>query len=198
MCSSQCKFAFLCLPPPHPKKRKKTDLDLLHWVQMLPWFLSFRENFLIQHGYASSLQSNHVNWLNNFLLCHILLPCKAMVIWFLEWQFDQWAEKSCGGLKNWPKILKFHIFPSIWTIRSTEKYNPRLKADRPHSRNYLHTSTDYRHTAKHGRLIMGVVALCCNWKSRAPNINRYAPKIWPLTLTCQLDPDLWPWHLTLT
>ncbi len=64
-----------------------------------------------------------------------------------------------------------------------------------------------------GWLVMVVAALCCTGQSRTPNIDRYAPEIWrqPLTLTHDLDPDLWnwpnsdvkntnsgiwPWHLT--
>ncbi len=49
----------------------------------------------------------------------------------------------------------------------------------------------------HNHLVMVVVALCCTRQSRAPNIDRCAPEIWPwpqtLTLTFDLDPDLWPW-----
>ena len=67
-----------------------------------------------------------------------------------------------------------------------------LKADRPQPRNYALTRTDYKHTYNHLRLGMVVVALCCTQQSRAPNIDRCAPEIrpWPLTLICDLDPDL--------
>ena len=37
----------------------------------------------------------------------------------------------------------------------------KLKADRPHPYNYLHTPTNYRHTDNHPRPVMVVVALCC-------------------------------------
>ena len=33
--------------------------------------------------------------------------------------------------------------------------NPRLKADQPHSRNYPHMPTDYRHTDNPLRLVIG-------------------------------------------
>ncbi len=36
-----------------------------------------------------------------------------------------------------------------------------LKADQLHSRDYLHTPTDYRHTEQHLRLVMTLIALCC-------------------------------------
>ncbi len=76
----------------------------------------------------------------------------------------------------------------------------KLKADRPHPRNYPHTPTDYRHTDNHLRLLTVVVAPCCTRQSRAPNIDRCVPEIWPrpLTLTHDLDPDLWPWPWPLT
>ncbi len=77
----------------------------------------------------------------------------------------------------------------------------KLKADRQHPRNYPHTPTDYRHTDEHLRLIMTPIALCCTRQSRAPNIDRcaLASRPWPLTLTRDLDPNLWPcpWPLTL-
>ena len=77
----------------------------------------------------------------------------------------------------------------------------KLKADRPHLRNYPHVPTDYRHTDKHLRL---VIWLCfadrCTRQSGAPNIDSCVPVIWPwpLTLTFDLDPDLWPWPHPLT
>ncbi len=56
--------------------------------------------------------------------------------------------------------------------------------------------TDYRHTDKHLRLVITLTVLCCTRQSRAPNIDRCAPEIWPWPLT--LTHDLWPWPLTLT
>ncbi len=38
---------------------------------------------------------------------------------------------------------------------------PQLKADRPHPRDHLHTPTNYRHTDKHHRLVMNLIAPCC-------------------------------------
>ena len=61
------------------------------------------------------------------------------------------------------------------------------KADRLHPHNYPDTPTDYSHTDKHLRLIMGAVAHCCTRQSRAPNIDHCTPEIWP-----------WHWPLTLT
>ena len=54
---------------------------------------------------------------------------------------------------------------------------PGLKADWQHPRNYPPTPTDYRHTDNHLRMEMVVVALCCTWHSRAPNIDRCVPEI---------------------
>ncbi len=38
----------------------------------------------------------------------------------------------------------------------------KLKADRPHPRNYSHTPTNYRHTDKHLKLVMTPIALYCS------------------------------------
>ncbi len=91
---------------------------------------------------------------------------------------------------------------SIWIgISSTPTKSPyisnKLKADRLHLHDYPQTPNDYRHvhTDNNLRLVMMVVALCCTRQSRAPNIDRCAPEIWPwpvtLILTFDLDPDLW-------
>ena len=47
-----------------------------------------------------------------------------------------------------------------------------LKADRLHPRDYPHRPTDYRHTDKHLRLEMTLIALYCTQQSRAPNIDQ--------------------------
>ncbi len=59
---------------------------------------------------------------------------------------------------------------------------------------------EYRQTDKYLRLVMILIALCCTPQIRAPNIDFCAPEIspWPLTLTHDLDPDLWPWTQPLT
>ncbi len=46
-------------------------------------------------------------------------------------------------------------------VKYGHKWLQQLKANRPYPRNYPHTPTDYRHTDKHLRLVMGVLALCC-------------------------------------
>ncbi len=51
------------------------------------------------------------------------------------------------------------------TVSKTMK---KLKADRPHPRNYPWTPTDFRHTDNHLRLVMVFVARCCTRQSRAP------------------------------
>ena len=73
--------------------------------------------------------------------------------------------------------------------------NLRIKADRLHLRYYPYKPPDYRHTDKYLRLVITPIALCCTQQSRAPNIDRCTPEIWPLTLTptFDLDPDLWRW-----
>ncbi len=83
---------------------------------------------------------------------------------------------------------------------SGKVHKNKLKADRPHPRNYPHTRTDDRHTYQHLRLAMAPIALYCTRQSRAPNIDRCAPEKWPwpLTLTRDLDLDLWPWPRPLT
>ena len=86
----------------------------------------------------------------------------------------------------------------------------KLKADRPHPRNYPHTPTDHRHTDKHFRL---VTTLLCSklavWLFAAlgkaePPISTAAnqkfdpdPSPWPVTLTSTFDLDPWPLTLTL-
>ncbi len=73
------------------------------------------------------------------------------------------------------------------------KFIYKLKADRPLLRDYPQTPT-YRHTDKHLRLVMTLIALCCTRQSRAPNIDL-------ISTACQrIDLNLWPWpwHLTLT
>ncbi len=94
-------------------------------------------------------------------------------------------------------------FTSIHTIHvihvqernKIKLFSYKLKADRPHPRNYPPTPTDYRHTDKHLRLVMVLIGLYCTRQSRAPNIDRCAPENWPwpLILTHDLDLDLWPW-----
>ena len=37
----------------------------------------------------------------------------------------------------------------------------KIKADRLHLRDYPHTPIDYRHTDKHLKLVMALIALCC-------------------------------------
>ncbi len=91
-----------------------------------------------------------------------------------------------------------------WTFLNKNTF--KLKADRPHPRDYPHTPPDYGHTDKTVGLVRTTLyfkfegnCLCCTRQSRAPNIDRYAPDIWhwpwpwPLTLTFDLDSDLWPW-----
>ncbi len=171
-----------------------------------------------------------LNVLNNFFSAIFYFPVRP-------WSFDSWngistieLRKAAVGKQNWPKILKFHIFPSIkdrchtwspktfcsiffltrpsfknlrgvfltkgkkntprifdtscinkfwwnlaWciaptlkTIRSTEKYNPWLKDNRPHLCNYPHMPTDYGHTDKHLNTL----------QNRGPNIDRCVPEIW--------------------
>ena len=52
-------------------------------------------------------------------------------------------------------------------IDKHDQNDNKLKADRPHPHNYPHTPTDYKHTDKHLRLIITLVALCCTRQSRA-------------------------------
>ena len=87
----------------------------------------------------------------------------------------------------------FHYFPSTLVPFSL------LKADRPHPRYYHYTPPDYRHTDKHLGLEMTFIALCCTRQSRAPNAH-CAPHIWPwhLTLTHDLESDLWSWPRPFT
>ena len=56
-------------------------------------------------------------------------------------------------------------------------------------------------SARQHRLVM--VILCSTLKgnchllhsaNRAPNIDNYALNIWPLTVTSDIDSDLWPWR----
>ncbi len=74
-----------------------------------------------------------------------------------------------------PEILKIRwtctgsVFSFVYTELWVQWWPDsllRLKADRPHSRNYPHMPTDYRHTDKHLRLVMTLTALYCIWHSR--------------------------------
>ncbi len=44
------------------------------------------------------------------------------------------------------------------------------------------------------RLVMNLIAVCCTRQSRGLNSDCCVPDIWPwpFTMTCDLDPDLWP------
>ncbi len=77
----------------------------------------------------------------------------------------------------------------------------KLKADRPPPRDYPHMPPDYRHTDKTLGLVTTTLyskfegnCLLLHSASRAPNIDRYAPDIWPWPLTLMptfdLDPNL--------
>ncbi len=48
----------------------------------------------------------------------------------------------------------------------------QLKANRLHLHDNPHSPTDYRHTDKHLRLVMTLIALCCPRQNRTPNIDR--------------------------
>ncbi len=60
-----------------------------------------------------------------------------------------------------------------------------IKANRLHPHHYPYMPPDYRHTDQHLKLVMTLIALWCTQQSRAPNIDRCVPEIWP-----------WPWFLT--
>ncbi len=53
----------------------------------------------------------------------------------------------------------------------------QLKADQQHLCDYPHLPTDYRHTDKHLKLVMALIALCCTRQSRATNIDRCMQEI---------------------
>ena len=55
-------------------------------------------------------------------------------------------------------------------------------------RNYPHTPTDYRHTDKHLRLVMVLIALYCTRQSRTS--LRAGKLTLTLSPTFDLDPDL--------
>ncbi len=93
-----------------------------------------------------------------------------------SWKNEKWNLHNISTKEQ--VFRKVHIM--------TEKHNKaRLKADRPHPRNYPHTPTNYRHTDKHLTLVMTPNALCCTRQSRTRNIDRCAPenRPWPVTLT---------------
>ncbi len=97
-------------------------------------------------------------------------------------------------------------------LKPIEKFNVtishmKLKADWPHPHDYSKMPTDYRHINKHLGLVKTllcskhtVIALCCTWQSRAPNIDHCAPENWccPVNLTNDLDPDFFNLDPTLT
>ena len=61
----------------------------------------------------------------------------------------------------------------------------KLKANRLHPCNYLHTPTDFRHTDKHLRLVMVLIALISTAIRQKIDLD-----LWLVTLTFNLDPDL--------
>ena len=61
-----------------------------------------------------------------------------------------------------------------------------LKADRPHLCNYQHMPTNYRHTDKHLRLVMTLIALSCTRLKPSPKYRLLHAR--KLTLTFDLDP----------
>ncbi len=89
-------------------------------------------------------------------------------------------EDQSGQLSEFTKfeILEpeFEFLMRMRTQNIQPKTPNLLKADRPHPRNYLHTATDHRHTDKHLRLVMVLIALYSTWQSRAPNIDRCTPE----------------------
>ncbi len=101
---------------------------------------------------------------------------------------------------NSKEFLKSYPTRHGCNYNSQQSY--KLKADRPHPRDYPPMPPDYRHTDKTLGLVTTTLYSKCEGNclllhsaSRAPNIDRYEPEIrpWPLTLTYDLDPDLWPW-----
>ncbi len=76
------------------------------------------------------------------------------------------------------------VYDNSMTTGCKPKQVPQLNTDRPHLRDYLHTSPDYRHTDDYFGVVM--ILLCSEFEgncillhsaSRAPNVNRYAPDI---------------------
>ncbi len=79
------------------------------------------------------------------------------------------------------KSVQYKFFPRLKTFRGRlyqfcAFLKIKLKADRPHPRDYPHTSTNYRHTDKHLRQVMTAIALCCTRQSKAPNIDHCTPE----------------------
>ncbi len=62
-----------------------------------------------------------------------------------------------------------------------------LKANRPHQRDCLHMSSDYRHTDKHLRLVMSTLPIVALGKAK-PLISTAAHQKFDF----DLDPDLCP------
>ncbi len=113
-------------------------------------------------------------------------------------------KSAVEGIKS---VLSVHPFVcehshgrTIWHIDIKFTMVFAHSEDKVIRRDYPHLPMNYRHTDKHLRVVMTLVALCCTRQSRAPNIDNCASenRPWPLTLTHDLDPDLWPWTLTLT
>ncbi len=75
-----------------------------------------------------------------------------------------------------PSITVNAKFSSLYIVGSVALqralFREKLKADRPHPHNYPPTPTDYRHTDKHLRLVMPLIALYCTRQSRVSTDRR--------------------------
>ncbi len=129
---------------------------------------------------------------------HFQLPLHRSNDWGNCWK----ADRYCFIFTTWTvrQLNKCNFAGIELKVHSVDQtycqipFAITVKANRLHPRNYPQTPTDYRHTDNDLRLVMVVIALCCTWQSRAPNIDRCVPYIWPwprsLTLTPTFDLDL--------
>ena len=70
-----------------------------------------------------------------------------------------------------------------------KKLDIKLKANRPHPRDYPQTPTGYRHTDNHLGLVMVVVTRCCTRQSRerCRTDGRYQMHYLPASLSYAVD-----------
>ena len=138
--------------------------DLLDMISILP----------CSRNYFSGIS-------NSDLILLLEVPVKFS---FLRGSWHKMLACPMWGSNSRPSEWESHALPteltgpdnfSLWLVMTgvviyqrEGELKLKLKADRPHARNYLQTPTDYRHTDNHVRLVM--VAKCllkgCLFKKR--------------------------------
>ncbi len=75
-----------------------------------------------------------------------------------------WSSSPCSSVLPVPSPLSSPEGDSYkrGNQNVSDSFYNKLKADRPHQRDFMYTLTDYRHTDKYLRLIMGILSRAVN------------------------------------